>query len=137
LTRQINGKFYVFGKDFLEKTKVSSSIDFTQYLQVDKSLIGHLEIWDDMLETERIEETASSGKRLWINWQKMLEYLNNVGRDLVLEVMIKRNLKNRRVTWDSEQKKRETYAKSRIYLFRRDGTIETLDQNGGSRQENS
>lgn len=138
LARDVSGNLYVLGDDFLEKMNVSRSADYTEYFQADELLVACLEIWNDMLETERITEPTSKGQRLWVKREELLEYLNKIGRDLILKVTIKRNLKN----WNPrsakpDEEKRKTYARARIYLFRRNGTIETLDGNGGSGTEDS
>lgn len=79
-----------------------------------------LEVWSDQTEEhhEEIRSAFSQGQRLWVDRQTLLEYLNKIGRDLILEVKLARNSR-------LEGAKHE-FGTSRIYLLRGSGRLETL-----------
>jgi hypothetical protein len=127
LARGVRGSFITFSADFLREMGLSLIPGTQRYTSPNGSEIAHLEIWNDSLESERIRGPFSEGERLWLRLDALLEYLRRRGRDLIIEVKIARN--RERSQRDEEEK--YDLGKSRIYLLRRDGTLETLD---GSRQ---
>jgi hypothetical protein len=92
-----------------------------------RSAAGHksvwLEIWSDQTEEhhQEIRSAFSDGQRLWIDREVLIEYLNRIGRDLILEVKLARNSR-------LDGAKHE-FGTSRIYLLRRNGRLETLAGN--------
>jgi hypothetical protein len=127
LARGVRGSFITFAKDFLRVMEVSLIPGTQRYRSSDGSEVSHLDIWNDSLETERITEPFSEGERLWLRLDVLLEYLRQRGRDLIIEVQITRNKERRQ----RDEEEKYDHGRSRIYLLRRDGRLETLD---GSRQ---
>ncbi len=122
LSRGVRGSFITFAKDFLRVMGVSL-IPGTQRYRSSGGEVAHLEIWNDSFESERITEPFAEGERLWLRLNVLLEYLRRRDRDLIIEVQIARN--RERSQRDEEEK--YDLGKSRIYILRRDGTLETLD----------
>jgi hypothetical protein len=127
LARGVGGSFTSFGKDFMNTMAVRPIAGTGRYRSSDGSEVALFEIWDDSLEKDRITEPFSMGRRLWLRVDVLLEYLRQRNRDLIIEVQIARN--SERNQRDEEEK--YDLGKSRIYLLRGNGTLETLD---GSRQ---
>lgn len=127
LIREIKGPFPLMGRDFLDVLGVSMSDDFLTYSKPDGDVVAHLEVWsDDPQERERITEAFSTGERLWVRMEALLEYLRRRSMDLVMEVQITRNVE-RRYDTESYLKEREyDPGKSTIYILRQDGSLETL-----------
>ncbi|MGA9768583.1 MAG: hypothetical protein WBV94_06060 [Blastocatellia bacterium] len=127
LARGVRGSFITFSHAFLREMGLSLIPGTQRYRSANGSEVAHLEIWNDSLETERVREPFSEGERLWLLLDVLLGYLRRRERDLIMEVQIARNRES------SQRNEEEKYdlGKSRIYLLRRDGTLETLD---GSRQ---
>lgn len=127
LSRGVRASFMTFGKDFLNVMGLSLTPGTRRYRSLDGSEVAHLEIWNDSPETERTTEPFSEGERLWLRLDVLLEYLRRRGRDLIMEVHIRRNKEHRQ----RDEEEKYDQGGSRIYLLRRDGRLETLD---GSRQ---
>lgn len=123
LARGVRGSFMTFGKDFLRVMGVSLVSGTQRYRSLDGSEVAHLEIWNDSFETERITEPFSEGERLWLRLDVLLEYLRRRGRDLIMEVQITRNKERRQ----RDEEEKYDHGRSRIYLLRREGRLETLD----------
>lgn len=127
LTRDIKGPFPLVGQGFLDTLGVSMSDDFLTYSEPDGNVVARLEVWsDDPQERERITEAFSTGERLWVRTEALLDYLRRRSMDLVIEVQITRNVER---SYDTENylKEREyDPGRSTIYILRRDGSLETL-----------
>jgi hypothetical protein len=82
------------------------------------------EIWSDqsVRNRERISESFSEGRRLWVRIETLLEYLNAIARDLILDVTIAR----RRDYNSRKEEEKYDLGRSTLYLLRRDGRLETL-----------
>ena len=127
LTRDIKGPFSLMGRDFLDTLQLSMSNDFLTYFKSDGEVVARLEVWsDDPQERERITEAFSTGERLWVQTDALLDYLRRRSMDLVIEVQITRNVEQHYDT-ESYLKEREyDPGRSTIYVLRRDGSLETL-----------
>ncbi|MDX5895208.1 ATP-binding protein [Rubrobacter radiotolerans] len=127
LTREIKGSFSLLGRDFLDTLGVSLSDDFLTYSEPNGNIVARLDVWsDDPQERERITEAFSTGERLWVRTEALLDYLRCRSMDLVMEVQITRNVE-RRYDTESYLKEREyDPGRSTIYILRGDGSLETL-----------
>lgn len=123
LSRGVRARFMTFGKDFLRVMGVNLMPGTQHYRSLNESEVAHLEIWNDSLETERITEPFSEGERLWLRLDVLLDYLRRRERDLIMEVQITRNKERRQ----RDEEEKYDHGRSRIYLLRRDGRLETLE----------
>lgn len=112
-----------FGDDFLARMQVRPSPGGTEFTRPDGAIAGQVEIWNDSVETERVTEPFSKGKRLWLHIDMLLAYLRERELDLIIKVKIARNRRER-----NYGAKDDAYdlGHATIYLFRRDGSFETV-----------
>jgi hypothetical protein len=96
-------------------------------------LIAWAEIWSDT--SKRDYDPTSSGTRLWVRRKELLEFLNHRKQDLLLCVHISRRRSGSRYSSQSQGSINET-EKTRVYLFRRDGTVKVMDENNHTRKTN-
>lgn len=127
LARGVRGSFTTFSKDFLATMNIRRERGTRHYHASDGKRIARLEIWNDNEEeeTERITEPFSEGERLWLRIDALLEYLRLKERDLIIEVQIERRERREH----NENNEEYDLGKSRIYLLRRNGQLETMDGN--------
>ena len=127
LTREIEGPFSLLGQNFTETLSLSASDDFLTYSTPTGEIVGRLEIWsDNPQEKDYITEAFSTGQRLWVNTEVLLDYLRRREMDLIVEVQISRNVERRYSTGNSTEEREYDLGRSTIYILRRDGSLETL-----------
>jgi hypothetical protein len=121
--RGIVADFTSPGTDFEQSTGGCTTPDYRQCILPDGTAAAEWEAWSDDEEEERIYSPVSRGDRLWMRIDTLLEYLKGRGYDLIVEVQVTRNR-------NSDDGGRSSYepGRSRIYLVRRDGTLEALDE---------
>lgn len=127
LSRGVRGSFGTFADDCMRAMKVSIIPGTQSYSLPGGELAARLEIWSDNLEAKHTSESYSEGQRLWLRLDILLEYLQARGLDLIIAVKIARNLERN----ERGEEDKYDFGRSRIYLLRRDGTLETL---AGSRR---
>lgn len=127
LTREIKGPFSLLGRNFTEILSLSVSDDFLTYSTPTSDIVGRLEVWsDNPQEKDYITEAFSTGQRLWVNTEVLLDYLHRKEMDLIVEVKISRNVERRYSTGNSTEEREYDLGRSTIYVLRRDGSLETL-----------
>ena len=127
LTREIKGPFSLLGRDFTETLNLSLSDDFLTYSTPTGEIVGRLEIWsDNPQEKDYITEAFSTGQRLWVNTEVLLDYLRHREMDLIVEAKISRNVEKRYSTGSSTEEREYDLGKSTICILRKDGSLETL-----------
>lgn len=115
-----------FQPHFAETVQLQPNSTRTEYLRKNSEIAARLELWSDNLDEEYISHPYSSGERWWVSIDFLLEYLRQCDRDLIIEVKITRNRneRNRRETGENYE---YNPGKSRIYVLRQNGLLETLD----------
>lgn len=110
--------------EFMSAMKLKSIDGRPKFLLPTGEIGAWLEIWSDQSarNRERISESFSEGRRLWVRIETLLEYLNEVARDLILDVKIAR----RRDYNSRKEEEKYDLGRSTLYLLRRDGRLETL-----------
>ena len=109
--------------EFMSAMKLKSIDGRPKFLLPTGEIGAWLEIWSDQSarNRERISESFSEGRRLWVRIETLLEYLNEVARDLILDVKIAR----RRDYNSRKEEEKYDLGRSTLYLLRRDGRLET------------
>ncbi|HEY6807075.1 MAG TPA: hypothetical protein VI306_26085 [Pyrinomonadaceae bacterium] len=109
---------------FINAMKLRSMGGRPKYLLPSGEIGAWLEIWSDQSarNRERISESFSEGRRLWVRIETLLEYLNAIALDLILDVKIAR----RRDYNSRKEEEKYDLGRSTLYLIRRDGRLETL-----------
>ena len=124
--------FSIPGNDIRTRRKWKASSTPTKFTNQEGKVLASVLAWsDDSVPGEDDLRTPHShGCRTLVDLPELLEYLNERGLDLVVEVQIARN-------WHSRTQKDRQYdlGTSRIYLIRRSGKRETLDQNRSLRPQ--
>ncbi len=115
-----------FQPHFVETMQLQPNSTRTEYVRKNGEIAAKLELWSDNLDEEYISHPYSSGERWRVNIDLLLEYLRQCDRDLIIEVKITRNRneRNRAGTGGSYE---YNPGKSRIYILRQNGILETLD----------
>jgi hypothetical protein len=107
----------------LRATGLTSRCHGREYVDRAGRLILEHEIWDDDQRDEPENRYApySAGQRLWIRRDALQAYLRRAGQNLLVSVKLQRN-------FDSSSHRDTPYdtGKHVLYLFRQDGTVETL-----------
>jgi hypothetical protein len=115
----------ILNDDFRTQMGVTVSSDNLKFTQASGTLVVENEIWNDNLEEtrERITRPYSTGRRLWIRVETLLEYLRRKNRSLIVQVQISRNRSA------SSRPAGEAYdpESATIYIIHQDGTIESVD----------
>lgn len=97
-----------------------------------EGLITSMEIWSDNPKQERIYSMYSEGKRFWIKFDALCEFLESIQCSLIVKARIRRK----------EERRDERYSepfdpgKVRVYLIHSNGTIESVDGCHSIRKEN-
>jgi hypothetical protein len=133
LTKQesrLEHEFITIGSSFVKAMNLNKLPSRWEYASTDGLKIAYLEFWSDNLQERHVTNAFSSGKRWWVYVESLLEYLNQRDRDLIIEVQISHN------RWNNQREEGEEYdhGPTTIYLLRRDGTLETLDNRRDIRQ---
>jgi hypothetical protein len=125
LSRDRGFRLEDFQPHFIEMMKLQPK-NQTEYLSENGEMAARLELWSDDLDEEYISHPYSSGERWWVRIDLLLEYLRQCDRDLIIEVKIahNRNQQNRGETGENYE---YNPGKSRIYILRQNGILETLD----------
>lgn len=127
LTREITASVSLLGRDFIDALGLSLSDNFLTYPRADGEVVARSEIWsDNPQERERITEAFSTGGRLWVRTEALLDYLRRRGMDLMIEAQISRNVERHYDTESFTKEREYDLGKSTIYVLRRDGSLETL-----------
>lgn len=127
LTREIKGSVSLLGRNSIDALGLSLSDNFLVYSRADGEVVARSEIWsDNPQERERITEAFSTGERLWVRTEALLDYMRRRGMDLVIEAQISRNVERRYDTESFTKEREYDLGKSTIYVLRRDGSLETL-----------
>lgn len=94
-------------------------------------VVSWVELWSDEPPSERAysRATYTSGRRTWVKTAELLDYLVRREMDLIFEAQIARQYAESHGTEREEEDEERRYepGESRIYLLRRDGTLETMD----------
>jgi hypothetical protein len=90
----------------------------------DGTLVAWVELWagEPVGHDRYSSETGSDGHRTLVNASALLNFCRSTGMDLIVEVQLDRQLERRSQDPEALQPSR-----SRIYLIRRDGSVETVD----------
>ena len=127
LTRGIEGYLPQLGRNFLRVLGLSASEDFLTYSRPDGETVAHLEVWsDNPEERDYITKAFSTGERLWVSTEVLLDYLRRRGMDLVIEAQITRNVERRHGRGNQTEERDYDLGESTIYILRRDGSLETM-----------
>jgi hypothetical protein len=124
-----------FQPHFIEMMKLQPK-NRTEYLSENGEMAARLELWSDNLDEEYISHPYSSGERWWVRIDLLLEYLRQCDRDLIIEVKITRN-RNERNRGGRGENYEYNPGKSRIYILRQNGILETLDSHSDIRTATS
>jgi hypothetical protein len=110
--------------DFISTMKLKSIDGKPKFVLPTGEIGAWLEIWSDQSarNRDRISEPFSEGRRLWVRIETLLEYLNEISRDLILDVKIAR----RRDYNSRKEEEKYDLGRSTLYLLHRDGRLETL-----------
>lgn len=125
LSRDRGFRLEDFQPHFVEMMKLQPK-NRTEYLGEKGEMAARLELWSDDLNEKYISHPYSSGERWWVRIDLLLEYLRQCDRDLIVEVQIRRNRNERNRTEVGEDYQYDS-GKSRIYILRQNGILETLD----------
>jgi hypothetical protein len=125
LSRDRGFRLEDFQPHFIEMMKLQPK-NRTEYLRKNGEMAARLELWSDDLDEEYISHPYSSGERWWVRIDLLLEYLRQCDSDLIIEIQIKRNRNERNRTEVAEEYQYDP-GKSRIYILRQNGILETLD----------
>lgn len=133
LTKQesrLEHEFITIGSSFVKAMNLNKLPSRWEYASTDGPKIAYLEFRSDNLQERYVTKAFSSGKRWWVHIESLLEYLNQRDRDLIIEVQISHN------RWNNRREEGEEYdlGPTTIYLLRRDGTLETLENRRDIRQ---
>jgi hypothetical protein len=115
-----------FQPHFVETMQLQPNSTRTEYVRKNGEIAAKLELWSDNLDEEYISHPYSSGERWWVRIDLLLEYLRQCDRDLIIEVKITRN-RNERNRGGTGENYEYNPGKSRIYILRQNGILETLD----------
>lgn len=127
LTRGIKGYLPQLGRNFLQVLGLSASEDLLTYSRPDGETVAHLEVWsDNPEERDYITKAFSTGERLWVRTEVLLDYLRRRGMDLVIEAQIVRNVERRHGRRNQIEEREYDLGESTIYILRRDGSLETM-----------
>lgn len=127
LTRGIKGYLPQLGRNFLQVLGLSASEDLLTYSRPDGETVAHLEVWsDNPEERDYITKAFSTGERLWVRTEVLLDYLRRRGMDLVIEAQIARNVEQRHGRGNQIEEREYDLGESTIYILRRDGSLETM-----------
>lgn len=126
--RRISGTFITPGKSFRHTVSAESDPSQLRLYDAAGELVCETELWDDEIgdRRDRILERQTEGRRTWIALRALLEFMNARGLDLIIKVVIQRQI-DRRMREESDYE----VGVARVYLLRRDGTLEGL----GSRRQ--
>ena len=108
------------GEAFLSEMKLHQVEGTLEFRSTTGDRAAWVELWSDQSEENREEIVSafSQGQRLWVKITTLLQYLNKLGRDLILEVKLARNSRLKGAN--------NEFGTSRIYVLRRSGRLETL-----------
>ena len=121
-----------FQPHFIDTMKLQPNSNRTKYSISNGETVARLELWSDSLNQEYISHPFSSGGRWWIRIDLLLEYLRQCDRDLIIEVNIGHN-RNQRNQGETGEHYEYGDRKSKIYLLRQNGILETLDSHSDIR----
>jgi hypothetical protein len=122
-TRGLSTSFVRPTETFLKANNLISKRGGLDFVDATGSVMVQQEAWEDDQRDEQGSkyEPYSSGQRIWMKRDALQQYLQRTGKDMVVEVILKRN-------YSSATREDKLYdsGKHIIYLFRRNGTVETL-----------
>lgn len=127
LTRGIKGYLPLLGQNVLETLGLSASDTLLSYSRPDGKTVARLEVWsDDPEERDYITQAFSTGERLWLRTEILLDYLRHRDMDLVIEAQITRNVERRHGRENLKEEREYDLGRSTIYILRGDGSLETM-----------
>jgi hypothetical protein len=121
--RGLSTSFARPAEEFLIATNLVSKRNSRDFVDSTGYLIVQREVWEDDQRDEQDSkyEPYSSGQRIWMKRDALQQYLQRTGKDMVVEVILKRNYSS-----TTREDKPYDSGKHIIYLLGRNGTIQTL-----------
>jgi hypothetical protein len=115
------------GSDFVAFHQLSVDATGCRFRATGGDQVTHVEIWSDEAGPGERHEVprASQGKRTWVQRDALLRFLNWRELDLLIEAGV--DIFRRSDPGTSTENDDHGYDESRIYLLRRDGTLETIN----------
>jgi hypothetical protein len=126
LANKMGGDRTVPGSDFVAFNQLSVDATGCRFRAPSGDEAAHLEIWSDEAGPGERHEVprASQGRRTWVRRDTLLRFLNWRELDLIIEAGV--DIFTRSHPGSSTENDDHGYEESRIYLLRRDGTLETI-----------
>ncbi len=116
----MSAEIYKPSKDFLQVCKLRADDCGTAYSNTSGEVVI-VDKWADIRQDNYLREPESSGYMMNVHLNTMLSYLQYKTMDLIIEVQVSTNTK--------EKERENKYAKkSNIYLLRKNGSIEKGEQ---------
>jgi hypothetical protein len=124
--RRIDPGFTEPGSKFVAHHELSHAKHRRVLMRSDGTEVARIEAWSDQPPSERgyRRVSYSDGQRTRVRIPELLDFLVAIQMDLILEVRLTRQYAER--PWREEEHKYES-GQSRIYLLRRNGTLETME----------
>jgi hypothetical protein len=121
--RRVSGSYSTPGESFRTTQKANPDSSGLRLYDATGQLVCETELWDDDIgdSRERILERHTEGRRTWVALPALLKFLNARGLDLIIKVVIQRQI-DRRMREESDY----DLGVGHVYLVRRDGTLEGL-----------
>jgi len=124
--RKIGSLHIVLSDKFVTDLSLVAIQGYTEYKDFNNTTVAKLEVWNDDLREGRRHESKpySSGQRVWIKRSRVLTYLQQTNRVLLMQVRLQRNYHS------SHTKKEKRYDPGRhsVFILHQDGSLETVDQ---------
>ena len=110
-------------KDFIEKQKLIRVPEGLAYIDKKRSPIAIPESWEEGDSTQRFDHRTTYGNRLIIKKDAIDEYLQQVGKDLLVRVIVRRN------NYHRDNTEKYDNGQGKIFIIRQNGRIEAMGRN--------